>query len=68
MLYILATATPPFDGADDGEILRNVQKMNYSMESTFCCYRSTIGVEVESQPEGLDSEDIGSIREEDQYK
>lgn len=31
MLYILVTATPPFDGVDDSEILKNVQKLNYSL-------------------------------------
>jgi calcium-dependent protein kinase len=34
ILYILVTATPPFGGNDDAEILRNVQKLNYSLEST----------------------------------
>jgi calcium-dependent protein kinase len=38
ILYILATATPPFDGADDGEILKNAQTLNYSLESKSLWY------------------------------
>ena len=31
MLYILVTATPPFDGMDDSEILKNIHKLKFSL-------------------------------------
>ena len=33
MLYILATAAPPFDGEDDKKIMESVKKMEYSLSS-----------------------------------
>jgi len=33
ILYILVTATAPFDGADDAEIIENILKLNFSLES-----------------------------------
>ena len=34
ILYILVTAAPPFDGENDRQIMENVKKMQYSLEST----------------------------------
>lgn len=34
LLYILATAAPPFDGEDDKKIMENVRKMEFSLSST----------------------------------
>jgi len=31
MLYILPIATPPFNGLDDSEILKNVAQFNFSL-------------------------------------
>jgi calcium-dependent protein kinase len=31
ILYVLATATPPFDGENDKEVLKNILKLNYSL-------------------------------------
>jgi serine/threonine protein kinase len=33
ILYILLSATPPFDGDTDKDILRSVKTMKYSLES-----------------------------------
>lgn len=35
ILYILVTAAPPFDGADDKEIMANVKKQQYTFDSNF---------------------------------
>ena len=53
LLYILVSACPPFDGADDSEILRSVQKLSYSLDSTFLGYKSSRDEEGESGVEGL---------------
>ena len=34
LLYILATAAPPFDGEDDKKIMESVKKMQFSLNST----------------------------------
>ena len=33
LLYILATAAPPFDGQNDKEIMENAKKMEFSLTS-----------------------------------
>lgn len=33
VLYILVTGVPPFDGEDDKDILRNIEKMKVSFSS-----------------------------------
>lgn len=38
LLYILVSACPPFDGKDDNAILESVQKLHYSLDSSFLCY------------------------------
>ena len=38
LLYILATAAPPFDGDDDKKIMENVRKMEFSLASNFASY------------------------------
>jgi calcium-dependent protein kinase len=35
LLYILATAAPPFDGDDDKKIMENVRKMQFSLNSIY---------------------------------
>ena len=35
LLYILATAAPPFDGDDDKKIMDNVRKMQFSLNSIY---------------------------------
>ena len=35
ILYILVTAAPPFDGENDRQIMENVKKMQYSLESKY---------------------------------
>lgn len=65
LLYILVSACPPFDGADDSEILRSVQKLSYSLDSIFWFYSSSIDEEGEPGVEGLDKEDFGAGRAED---
>lgn len=35
ILYILVTAAPPFDGENDRQIMENVKKMQYSLDSKF---------------------------------
>lgn len=40
MLYILVTAAPPFDGADDKEIMESVRKLQYSFDSIFLITQS----------------------------
>jgi calcium-dependent protein kinase len=35
ILYILVTAAPPFDGENDRQIMENVKKMQYSLDSKY---------------------------------
>ena len=35
ILYILVTASPPFDGRDDKEILLSVRKKKYDLDSNY---------------------------------
>lgn len=35
ILYILVTAVPPFDGDDDKQIIANVKKLKYDINSTY---------------------------------
>jgi calcium-dependent protein kinase len=35
ILYILVTAVPPFDGEDDKEIISQVKKLKYDINSKF---------------------------------